>query len=62
MLVDWPLQNQNKSLKCLEENQLVCSIEEVSDEFCQIQNENENSNGRDGIPVIENLQEFLVSI
>ena len=31
-------------------------MEEVSDEFCQIQNENENSNGPDGIPVIENLQ------
>ena len=34
-------------------------MEEVSDEFCQIQNENENINGPNGIPVIENLEEFL---
>ena len=43
----------------LKENQLVYSMEEVSDEFCQIQNENENINGPNGIPVIENLEEFL---
>ena len=34
-------------------------LEEVSDEFCQTQDENENNNGSNGIPVIQNLQEFL---
>ena len=35
------------------------TMEEVSDEFCQTQDENENNNGSNGIPVTQNLQEFL---
>ena len=33
-------------------------MEEISDEFCQIQDENGNENSSK-IPVIENLQAFL---
>ena len=45
--------------KGLEENQPDYTMEEVSYEFGQTQDENENSNGSNGIPVIQNLQEFL---
>ena len=34
-------------------------MEEISDEFCQIQDENENNSGSNQIPVIQDLKSFL---
>ena len=42
-----------------EQNQPTYTREEISDEFCQIQNENKNDSGLNEIPIIEDLQEFL---
>ena len=36
-------------------------FEEVSDEFCQIQQEPEDFENSEALPVIDNLQEFLRS-
>ena len=60
----WPIEAAKKRhaschRKGLEENQPVYTMEEVSYEFGQTQDENENSNGSNGIPVIQNLQIFL---
>ena len=60
--LSWPSEaamKRHATCHKFEKDQLVNSVDEVSDEFCQMQDEVQNINTSNVIPVVENLQEFL---
>ena len=61
--LSWPseaaMKRHKTCHKMKKDDQLVNFEEEVSDEFCQMQDEVESNNTSNVIPVVQNLQEFL---